>query len=157
MFKPQQGAGCIFNLILSEFAKSCPENPRTFKNVLSNRIYQNQDKKMAEAKAEAPKPAPMIFKGVCKDGVLKGKEIEGKLDIKVNVESVTTPETKPTKSQWEPVIFWVLFAFMANLIVGDPAGMRKYSSPQRSSSHQILNQSGEQSLLPKKNTSNLPL
>jgi hypothetical protein len=110
-----------------------------------------------EAKVEAPKPAPMIFKGVCKEGVLKGKEIEGKLDIKVNVESVTTPEATPKKSEWEPVIFWVLFAFMANLIVGDPAGMRKYSSPQRSSSHQILNQSGEQSLLPKKNTSNSPL
>ncbi|MEG4577053.1 hypothetical protein QUA56_30940 [Microcoleus sp. N3A4] len=114
---------------------------------------------MAEdAKAEAPKPAPMMFKGVCKDGVLKGKEIEGKLDIKVNVESVKTPEATTKKSEWEPVIFWVLFAFMANLIVGDPAGMRKkYSSPQRSSSNQMLNQSGEQSLLPKKNTSNLPL
>lgn len=110
-----------------------------------------------EAKTEAAKPAPMIFKGVCSDGVLKGKEIQGKLDIKVNVESVTTPEAPPQKSQWEPVIFWVLFAFMANLIVGDPAGIRKYSSPQRSHSHQMLNQSGEQSLLPKKNTSNSPL
>ncbi|MEG4397071.1 hypothetical protein [Microcoleus sp. BROC3] len=110
------------------------------------------------AVAEAPKPAPLTFKGVCSDGVLKGKEIEGKLDIKVNVESVKAAEAPPKKSQWEPVIFWVLFAFMANLIVGDPAGMRKkYSSPQRSSSHQILNQYGEQSLLPKKNTSNLPL
>ncbi|UNU27293.1 hypothetical protein [Microcoleus vaginatus] len=102
-----------------------------------------------EAKAEAPKPAPMIFKGVCSDGVLKGKEIEGKLDIKVNVESVKTPEAKPTKSKWEPVIFWVLFAVMANMAVGNPAGMRKNSSPQRSHSHQMLNQSGEQSLLPK--------
>lgn len=110
-----------------------------------------------EVKAEAPKPAPLTFKGMCSDGVLKGKEIEGKLDIKVNVESVTTPEAKPKKSEWEPVIFWVLFVVMANLIVGDPAGMRKYSSPQRSSSHQMLNQSGEQSLLPKKNTSNSPL
>lgn len=110
-----------------------------------------------EAKAEAPKPAPMIFKGVCSDGVLKGKEIEGKLDIKVNVESVKAAEAPPKKSEWEPVIFWVLFAFMANLIVGDPAGMRKYSSPQRSDSHQMLNQSGEQSLLPKKNTNNSPL
>lgn len=96
-----------------------------------------------EAKAEAPKPAPLTFKGVCSDGVLKGKEIEGKLDIKVNVESVKAAEAPPKKSQWEPVIFWVLFAFMANLIVGDPAGMRKYNSPQRSDSHQMLNQSGE--------------
>ena len=111
-----------------------------------------------EAKSEAPKPAPLTFKGVCSDRVLKGKEIQGKLDIKVNVESVTTPETKPKKSEWEPVIFWVLFAFMANLIVGDPAGMRKkYNSPQRSDSRQMLNQSGEQSLLPKKNTNNSPL
>ncbi|MEG4574414.1 hypothetical protein QUA56_17225 [Microcoleus sp. N3A4] len=31
----------------------------------------------------------MLFKGVASDGVFKGKVIEGKLDIKVNVESVT--------------------------------------------------------------------
>jgi hypothetical protein len=107
-----------------------------------------------EAKVEEAKPAPMIFKGVCKDGVLKGKEIEGKL--KVNVESVKTVDTPTPKSQWEPVIFWVLFALMANLVAGDPAGMRKFSSPHGSPSRQMLNQSGEQSVLPK-NTSNAPL
>ena len=110
----------------------------------------------AEA-AEAPKPAPMIFKGVCNDGVLKGKEIEGKLDIKVNVESVKTPPATQKKSEWEAPIFWAVFLLTANFAVGDPAGMRKYSSPQRSHSHEMLNQSGEQSLLPKKNTSNSPL
>src|SRR6476661_2319154 len=105
MFKPQQGAGCIFNLILSEFAKSCPENPRTFKNVLSNRIYQNQDKKMAEAKAEAPKPAPMIFKGVCKDGVLKGKEIHGKLDCRRSCrnEKIQLPTKVFFSSDFKPI------------------------------------------------------
>ena len=108
--------------------------------------------------ADEAKPDPLAFKGVCSEGILKGKEIEGKLDLKVIVTSAKAKEAPPAKkSEWEPVIFWVLFAFMANLIVGDPAGMRKYSSPQRSHSHQILNQSGEQSLLPKKNTSNLPL
>jgi hypothetical protein len=111
-----------------------------------------------EAKAEAAKPAPMIFKGVCKEGVLKGKEIEGKLDIKVNVESVTTPEAPPKpKSKWEEPIFWAVFLLTANFAVGDPAGMRQYSSPQRSHSHEMLNQSGEQSVLPQKNTTNLPL
>jgi hypothetical protein len=115
------------------------------------------DEAKAEAKVEDAKPAPMIFKGVCKDGVLKGKEIEGKLDIKVNVESVKAAETPPQKSKWEPVIFWVLFALMANLVVGDPAGMRKFSSPHGSSSREILNQSGEQSALPKQNTNNLGL
>lgn len=109
----------------------------------------------AEAKVEDAKPAPLIFKGVCKEGVLKGKEIEGKLDLKVIVESIKAADT-PKKSEWEPVIFWVLFAFMANLVVGDPAGMRKYSSPHGSPSRQMLNQSGEQSVLPK-NTSNAPL
>lgn len=114
---------------------------------------------MAEQpKTEAAKPAPMIFKGVCSDGVLKGKEIQGKLDIKVNVESVTTPPaTKKPAPGWETNILWILFLLVANLALGDPAGIRKYSSPQRSHSHQILNQSGEQSLLPKKNTSNSPL
>jgi hypothetical protein len=159
IFKPQQEAGCIFNLILSEFGKSYPGSPRTSENLLSNRIYQNQDKKMAEkAKTEAAKPAPMIFKGACSEGVLKGKEIQGKLDIKVNVESVTTPEPpKKAAPGWERNIFWVLFLLVANLALGDPAGIRKYSSPQRSHSDQMLNQSGERSLLPKKNTSNSPL
>jgi hypothetical protein len=109
-----------------------------------------------EEKAEEAKPAPMIFKGVCKDGVLKDKEIEGKLEIKVNVESVKAADKPPKKSEWETPIFWVLFLLMANLIAGDPAGMRKFSSPNGSSSRQGLNQSGEQSMLPK-NTSNLPL
>jgi hypothetical protein len=114
-----------------------------------------------EAKAEATKeepakPAPLIFKGVCSDGVLKGKEIEGKLDIKVNVESVKAAEAKPKKSEWETAFFWVLFLVMANMIAGDPAGMRKFSSPHGSSSDRISNQSGEQSVLPK-NASNAPL
>ncbi|MBE9122158.1 hypothetical protein IQ269_15430 [Tychonema sp. LEGE 07199] len=111
------------------------------------------------AKAEeAPKPAPLTFKGVCKDGVLKGKEVEGLLDIKINVLSVKSPEAPaPKKSQWEAPIFWVVFLLTANFAVGDPAGLRNYSSPQRPHSHEMLNQSGEQSLLPKKNTSNLPL
>ena len=108
-----------------------------------------------EAKTEAAKPAPMIFKGVCSDGVLKGKEIQGKLDIKVNVESVTTPPApKKAAPGWETNFFWLLFLLVANLALGDPAGIRKYSSPQRSHTHQMLNQSGERSLLPKKNTSN---
>jgi hypothetical protein len=96
IFKPQQDTGCIFNLILSELGKSYLESPRTSENLLSNRIYQNQDKKMAEeAKTEAAKPAPMIFKGMCSDGVLKGKEIQGKLDIKVNVKSVISIPVTP--------------------------------------------------------------
>ncbi len=107
--------------------------------------------------AEAPKPAPLTFKGVCKDGVLKGKEIEGKLDIKINVESVKAAETPPKKSKWEEPIFWAVFLLTANFAVGDPAGMRQYSPPQRSHSNEMLNQSGEQSVLPQKNTTNLPL
>ncbi len=107
---------------------------------------------------EAAKPAPMIFKGVCSDGVLKGKEIEGKLDIKVNVESVKAVEDKPKPPPaWEANIFWAVFLLVANLAVGDPAGVRKYyhNSPQRSpSSSEMLNQSGEQFALPN-NTSRL--
>ena len=111
-----------------------------------------------EAKPEAAKPDPLAFKGVCSEGILKGKEIEGKLDLKVVVLSAKPKDTPVKKSEWEPVFFWALFALMANFAIGDPAGMRKYSSPQRSPSHeQMLNQSGEQSLLPKKNTNNLPL
>ncbi|MEG4282006.1 hypothetical protein QUB68_02670 [Microcoleus sp. A006_D1] len=111
-----------------------------------------------EAKVEAAKPDPLVFKGVCSEGILKGKEIEGKLDLKVIVTSAKAKEAPaPKKSEWEPVFFWALFALMANFAVGDPAGMRKYSPPQRSHSHEMLNQSGEQSVLPQKNTTNLPL
>lgn len=114
--------------------------------------------KVEAPKAEPAKPAPLTFKGVCSDGVLKGKEIEGKLDIKVNVESVKPAEApKKPPSAWETGFFWALFLLMANTIAGDPAGMSKYSSPHGSSSREILNQSGEQSVLPNKNTSNLPL
>lgn len=107
-----------------------------------------------EAKPEAAKPAPMIFKGVCSDGVLKGKEIEGKLDIKVNVESVKPADAPKTPAPaWEANIFWVLFLLVANLAAGDPAGIRKYSPPDGSpSSSQMLNQFGEQSVLRGQNT-----
>ena len=111
--------------------------------------------KTEEAKPEEAKPAPMIFKGVCKDGVLKGKEIEGKLDIKINVESVKAVDDKPKPPPaWEANIFWAVFLLVANLAIGDPAGIRKYNynSPQRSPSSSQINQSGEQSALPK-NTS----
>ena len=104
------------------------------------------------------KPDPLVFKGVCSEGILKGKEIEGKLDLKVIVNSAKPKDAPPKKSEWEPVFFWALFALMANFAVGDPAGMRKYNSPQRSPSHEEMsNQSGEQSVLPQKNTTNLPL
>ncbi|MGL5064828.1 MAG: hypothetical protein ACRC62_33020 [Microcoleus sp.] len=116
------------------------------------------DAKAGEAKAEDEKPDPMFFKGVCKDGVLKGKEIEGKLDIKVNVAKVTTPDDKQKpKPGWETTVFWFLFLLVANLVAGDPAGIRKYSSPQGSHSSQIVNPSGEQSVLPKQKTTNLQL
>lgn len=109
-----------------------------------------------EAKAEEAKPDPLVFKGVCSEGILKGKEIEGKLDLKVIVTSAKAKETPAKKSEWEPVFFWALFALMANFAVGDPAGMRKYSPPQRSHSHeQMLNQSGEQSLLPSNTSTSL--
>lgn len=112
--------------------------------------------KVEEVKAEPAKPAPLTFKGVCSDGVLKGKEIEGKLDIKVNVESVKAAEpAKKPPSAWETSFFWVLFLLMANAIAGDPAGMRNYSSPFGSSSRQMLNQSGEQSVLPNNNSTSL--
>ncbi|MEG5059241.1 hypothetical protein QUB60_14935 [Microcoleus sp. A2-C5] len=97
-----------------------------------------------EAKAEAPKPDPLAFKGVCSEGILKGKEIEGKLDLKVIVTSAKAKEAPaPKKSKWEEPIFWAVFLLTANFAVGDPAGMRQYSSPQRSHSHEMLNQSGE--------------
>ncbi|MEG3838473.1 MULTISPECIES: hypothetical protein [unclassified Microcoleus] len=86
---------------------------------------------------------PMRFKGVASDGLFKGKVIEGKLDIKVNVESVTDQpkeEPKPAPFGWETILFAVFFLLVLNQAAGDPGGMRKYQIPQRSSHHQILPQ-----------------
>jgi len=86
---------------------------------------------------------PMRFKGVASDGVFKGKVIEGKLDIKVNVESVTDQpqeEPKPAPFGWETILFAVFFLLVLNQAAGDPGRMRKYQIPQRSSHHQILPQ-----------------
>ena len=106
--------------------------------------------------SDEAKPDPLVFKGVCSEGILKGKEIEGKLDLKVVVTSAKPKDAPPKKSEWEPVFFWALFALMANFAIGDPAGMRKHNSPQRSpSSSEMLNQSGEQSLLPKNTSASL--
>jgi len=107
--------------------------------------------------SDEAKPDPLVFKGVCSEGILKGKEIEGKLDLKVIVTSAKAKEAPVKKSEWEAPIFWAVFLLTANFAVGDPAGIRNYSPPQRSHSHEMLNQSGEQSVLPKKNTTNLPL
>ncbi|MEG4809182.1 hypothetical protein QUA82_16910 [Microcoleus sp. F8-D3] len=86
---------------------------------------------------------PMLFKGVASDGIFKGKVIEGKLDIKVNVESVTDQpkeEPKPAPFGWETILFAVFFLLVLNQAAGDPRGMRKYQILQRYSQHQILPQ-----------------
>ena len=85
---------------------------------------------------------PMRFKGVASDGVFKGKVIEGKLDIKVNVESVTDKPKDPPKPApftWEVFLFVLIVSLVANHASGDPAGMRIYSKMQQQSSHhQVL-------------------
>jgi hypothetical protein len=85
---------------------------------------------------------PMRFKGVASDGVFKGKVIEGKLDIKVNVESVTDKPKDPPKPApftWEVFLFVLIVSLVANHASGDPAGMRNYSKMQQQSSHhQVL-------------------
>jgi len=90
---------------------------------------------------------PMRFKGVANDGIFKGKEIEGKLDIKVNVESVTDKPKeapKPAPFGWETILFAVFCLLVVNQTAGDPAGMRKYKIQQMPVSHQILQEYEEQ-------------
>jgi hypothetical protein len=84
----------------------------------------------------------MRFKCAPSEGVFKGKEIEGKLDIKVNVESVTDKPKDPPKPApftWEVFLFALAVALVANHASGDPAGMRNYHKMQQQSSHhQVL-------------------
>jgi hypothetical protein len=80
----------------------------------------------------------MRFKCAPSEGVFKGKEIEGKLDIKVNVESVTDKPKDPPKPApftWEVFFLALIVSLVANHASGDPAGMRNYHKMQHQSSH----------------------
>jgi hypothetical protein len=84
----------------------------------------------------------MKFKGVASEGIFKGKEIEGKLDIKVNVESVTDKPKDPPKPApftWEVFLLALIVALVANHASGDPANLRNYHKTQQLSSQtQVL-------------------
>jgi hypothetical protein len=84
----------------------------------------------------------MRFKGTASDGIFKGKEIEGKLDIKVNVESVTDKPKDPPKPApftWEVFLLALIVALVSNHASGDPAGIRNYRKTQpMSSQHQVV-------------------
>lgn len=66
----------------------------------------------------------MRFRGICIDGPLKGKEVEGKLNIEIEVESLT----QAPESQKKPSIPWgiifISFSLMVllNFGIGDPIG-----------------------------------
>ncbi len=84
----------------------------------------------------------MRFKCAPSEGVFKGKEIEGKLDIKVNVESVTDKPKDPPKPApftWEVFLLALIVSLVANHASGDPASLRNYKKTQQlSSQHQVL-------------------
>ena len=70
-----------------------------------------------------------------KDGVFKGKELEGKLDIKVNVDAVKDKpkdKPKPAPFTWEVFLLALIVALVANRAAGDPAGIKPYQNMQHS-------------------------
>lgn len=76
-----------------------------------------------------------------KEGVFKGKELEGKLDIKVNVDAVTDkPKDKPKPAlfTWEVFFLAVIVALVTNHAAGDPAGIKHYQKMQRSPDLQLV-------------------
>jgi hypothetical protein len=68
-----------------------------------------------------------------KDGVFKGKELEGKLDIKVNIDAVNDKpkdQAKPSPFTWELFLLAVIVALVTNHAAGDPAGIKHYQKMQ---------------------------
>ncbi|MCU0540927.1 MAG: hypothetical protein MUE44_01905 [Oscillatoriaceae cyanobacterium Prado104] len=91
---------------------------------------------MSEESANA-----MRVKFDVKEGVFKGKELEGKLDIKVNVDAVTDkPKDKPKPSlfTWEMFLLALIVALATNHASGDPAGIKHYQKIQRIPQEQAL-------------------
>ena len=77
----------------------------------------------------------MRFKCAPSEGVFKGKEIEGKLDIKVNVDAVKDKpkdKPKPAPFTWEVFLLALIVALVANRAAGDPAGIKPYQNMQHS-------------------------
>jgi hypothetical protein len=70
----------------------------------------------------------MRFRGICIDGPLKGKEVEGKLNIKIEVDSLTKSAESPNKKQsipWETIFICFFGVVLFNFLVGDPIGFTK--------------------------------
>lgn len=91
---------------------------------------------MSEESANA-----MRVKFDVKDGVFKGKELEGKLDIKVNVDAVTDkPKDKPKPSlfTWEMFLLALIVALATDRVSGDPAGIKHYQKIQQIPQEQAL-------------------
>jgi hypothetical protein len=91
---------------------------------------------MSEESANA-----MRVKFDVKEGVFKGKELEGKLDIKVNVDTVTDKpkdQPKPALFTWQMFLLALIVALATNRAAGDPAGIKHYQKIQRSHQEQAL-------------------
>jgi|GEM_PF-2202293 hypothetical protein len=61
----------------------------------------------------------MRFRGKCLDGPLKGKEVEGKLNIEIQVESVTQCAESPSKKQsipWETIFICFFGVLLFNFV-----------------------------------------
>lgn len=57
------------------------------------------------------------FRGVCLNGPLKGKEIEGKLNIEFNIESIKPGKKTSDSSGWSSVVIVILLLLGLNSMV----------------------------------------
>ncbi len=82
-----------------------------------------------------PEVNQMRFRGKCLDGPLKGKEVEGKLNIEIEVESVTPCAESPSKKQsipWQTIFICFFGVLLFNFVAGDPIGFthkKNHESP----------------------------
>jgi hypothetical protein len=79
----------------------------------------------------------MRFRGICIDGPLKGKEVEGKLNIKIEVDSLTKSAESPNKKQsipWATIFICFFGVVLFNFFVGDPMGFTNKKTHEAPSS-----------------------
>ncbi len=76
------------------------------------------------------------FRGVCLNGPLKGKEIEGKLNIEFNIESIKTYR-KPHTSGWGSLVIILLLLLGINELAVRATHFQPEPSPQGQSTQEF--------------------
>lgn len=76
------------------------------------------------------------FRGVCLNGPLKGKEIEGKLNIEFNIESIKS-KRKPAETGWSSIVVIGLLLLGLNAVAFNRPDVPPTRSPSSPSNQEV--------------------